>query len=191
MLRRCYCSLPIATFLFAFTVLGCTSTRTLTMNSPEPFERLNGVAADKDAVVELSDGTELPVRALRAASDSVSWINPKTDAVVQVPVKEVVAVRLVRRGKGSLQGLGIGVATGAVIGALLSLGCDDIVDMNPADCRAVVVPSMGVAVGLLGSVFGALRGNREVFRFQEAPDTMRPTEEQPLVVSQQALRRVR
>ena len=147
------------------------------------FSRINRLARRKQVLLTLADGRALKVSSLQATPDSTSWFNKDTDRFETVATAEIQEIRFVKRGKGALQGLGLGLLTGAVLGAIVARGevtvngatdeqlCGE--EGDPFLCYYAVTTKAALAVSmvglgsLLGPIVGAVLGSKEVYRFNQ------------------------
>ena len=149
------------TLLLVLIVLGgCRHTRSL-----DPT-RLNARATRQPAALVLTDGQRLEARALHVAPDVTTWLDPATGAARSVPTSELASATVVDRSRGTLEGLGIGLATGAVLGtgagALWEFGRNGLSrDSNSAGAWGAAVGG-GIGGGL-GALIGRRRGSRWVY----------------------------
>ena len=145
---------------------GCTHTRTLDPAAPSGFAGLNARAHDA-ATVCLADGRRFAVRSVHVAPDVTTGLSVDTGRAVAVPTDSVASVTFRSRGRGLVQGLGIGLAAGAggaAVGALLSRG--NAVDAGwgaSVGGLVVAVPALTV-----GGVAGWVQGSDRVYLAPQA-----------------------
>ena len=112
-------------------------------------QEVNKRAAKSRATVTITHG-QRKAKTLRLASDSTSWIDPKTEAIISVASSEIIDVRFKNHGKGALKGVETGI--------------DAIIVETPDDDHLVLVV---FALALLMPVFaivGAVGGPTDVYR---------------------------
>ncbi len=151
MLRACLIVIAAA------LLTGCTHTRTFDAYSQETRETGNKRAERATSTVVLLSGEQVRARSLHVAPDVTTWVDPKNGEVRSVPTAEVASVRFTSRGRGVLDGLGIGFAVGIGIGALLGAADSGIfTPANGALFGAIFfsVPGTGIG-GLVGLAVGS------------------------------------
>lgn len=145
---------------------GCTHTRGL---EGQPWSQINAQAGRSEATVELASGERVAARSLHLAPDVATWVDPASGDLRSVPTADVVAVRFADRQRGALEGAGIGLAAGAIVGgtvggfaALREAGYFPR-EGNPDDTAVLVGAGAGGLVGAaLGSLLGAARRSHVV-----------------------------
>lgn len=150
---------------------GCTHTRVLTADSPDALAEINQRGERSTASVTLITGETVSARSLHFAPDLVTWIDPQTGATTSSHTSDVGSVRFMSRGRGALEGLGVGFLTGAVVGGLVfflaeSGGADCqscILDFSPGEAALLGIIVIGVPGAAVGGLVGAGRGSRRVF----------------------------
>ena len=151
------------------TLMGCAHNYTVRPTEPEDYTSLNQRALQKQAIVTLMDGRTVPADKLRFAPDSTSWIDPNTRKVMTVRTTGVSNIRFVRRGKGALQGFGIGLLGGAVGGAIIGIAISDEsadAPFTPGAAPFTVGIFFGGVGGLIGIPIGAAIGSKDVYHIQ-------------------------
>ena len=110
------------TFLLSIVcLLGCTSTHRLRSAHEEDYVSLNNRAVWQHALVTLVDDHKIRVENLRMTSDSTYWMDRQmkqqtSPTYIAGATSQIKEVRLIRRGRGAVDGIGLGL-TGALIGA--------------------------------------------------------------------------
>ena len=151
-------------FLILATILtGCTHSHIVRPSESKSYVSLNKRGLRQQATITLVKGRKLKGDKLRFAPDSTSWVDPHTQSVIAVPTAEVTHILFVRRGKGALEGLGLGFLTGALFGVPFALaGWIDIV--------LFLGPYVGALGGLIGLPVGIAVGSQEIYRIEhESP----------------------
>lgn len=169
----CIRLLLLATLLLA---TGCTHQQPLRLDEVGRLARFNAQATEQIAVVTLSDGETHSARSLQVTPDLTSWIDPGSNAVMSVPTHDVADVRLRDRGKGALDGLGLGVVIGGLTGAVIGLASgDDDPDLLFAFKASEKAMVGGIGLGLLGGivglVVGGVAGSEEVYQIDRGPQS--------------------
>lgn len=137
------------------------------------FDDINKAAAGKLASMTLTNGQVLSGKGLQMAMDSTFWLDKATGRKQSIATSEIGKVVIKKRGRGALEGLGIGILTGAVTGALIGFASGD------DDPKTVFLPLtaeekalgggivLGGAGGLLGLPIGAAVGSKDKFVLHE------------------------
>ncbi len=165
----------VAVLALSVAAVGCTNTTVMNPSNFVACARLNKGADGRKTTLSLLDGREVNTDGLLLAPDSTSWFDARTDELRTVPTAEVVEVRFVKRGKGALEGLGIGLLTGALTGAVLGLADGDDppgwFSMTAEQKAGLGAIGLGGLGGLIGPVVGAGVGHRDIYRFEARPDS--------------------
>jgi hypothetical protein len=151
-----------APLLLAACLIACTHER--------PISQIHDVTG-KWVIVETTNHEKVEAVAI-AASDGVTFTNDR----VMLGPSEVASVTEVRRGRGALEGAGIGFLTGATIGAVIGFadGDDECDDSGGQWCILVFTATEkailgGIFIGgigtIVGVVFGAAMGSKFVYSY--------------------------
>ena len=134
------------------------------------YAKLNRLARGKVATVLLADGRELKVGTLQVTPDSTSWLDPETGRFESVATAEIQEMRFVRHGKGALEGLGMGLLVGAVVGGALgaSARCEGWCFVSQGELALIGGAVLGGIGALVGAPIGAAVGSKEIFHFGSA-----------------------
>jgi hypothetical protein len=155
----------------ALALAGCTHHRPLDTASPESRTHVNTRAEGESALVTLHDGEEVRARSLHVAPDVTTWLDPETGEMRSIPTNDLVSVRFTDRGRGVLEGIGLGTAIGFAFGvgvgagAYLGLGGNDgvgIIQVSPAGGVLIVGAGFGLIGLFIGGVAGVDRGSYTV-----------------------------
>jgi hypothetical protein len=162
-MKRC----PLA--IVALASAGCWSTTTGSTADPGVQRWL----ADNDAsemIAETTDrGPEQPGVVVQAPSPTEISFRTKSGAVV--PIGQVRRLTVVSHGRGALEGAGIGVVTGALLGGLYGMSrglssyersMDCTIICNNSDAAEWGALMFGVLGLISGTLVGALAGHRDV-----------------------------
>lgn len=162
-------------------ISGCTHTRVL---PPDARAEINQRGQQSTATLKLNTGERITTRSLHFAPDVVSWVDPVTGRAASRTVTEIVSVQFTKRGRGALQGLGIGLVAGVLIGAVVFVidehntdPCTEFcffLDPSPGEAAVIGAVLVGVPSALLGAAIGGARGSREVFLVAPHPIEIRP-----------------
>ena len=148
---------------------ACTHTRTVEVASPEAQRAINVRVERRTARVALAGGSAVSVRALHVAPDVTTWIDPATGKTGSAPTAEVVSVQFTNRGRGLLEGLGLGLVVGAGGGALVGLATYEeprpgelCIFCSRSDSALLGAVFFGMVGTGLGGLIGLARGSRIV-----------------------------
>jgi len=153
---------------------GCTHQRAVTLTEAESVRSLNQRAGQHAVTVELADGAVYYGRAFQMAADSTSWLMRDSHEVKSVATKDVVAVEIRNSGRGALEGLAAGAIAGSLVGVALGLiagddpACDNTwfcISLSAEEKAQISGVLLGTVSGLGGLIRGAIRGSRDVYRF--------------------------
>ena len=163
----------------ALVLTGCSTLRRADSAAVIQFSEINKQAQRARARVILTDGQQYRAFQLQVTMDSTSWFDPKTGRVRSVATGAISEITFIRKGRGALQGLGIGLVVGALSGAFLGLVHGDdppcgeswICFRFTAQQKAMIgAVSLGSLGGAVGSLTGAILGSKNRYRFgQRAP----------------------
>jgi hypothetical protein len=147
--------------LAALVLAGCTHHRPLDAASPESRSHVNARAEGEYALVTLHGGEEAPARGLHVAPDVTTWLDSDTGEARSVPTTSLASVRFTDRGRGVLEGIGLGTAIGFAFGTVAGTLDDSggIVQFSPL----LIGAGYGMAGFLVGIAVGAERGSRTVY----------------------------
>jgi hypothetical protein len=107
--------------LVLFAITGCSSTRIA--STGDDLGTVNLLAERRVAHVTLAGGEIVRARALLIEADSVSWVDARTGEFRTAATPQVREVRFTSRGRGALEGAGLGAAIGGgALGGLFTLG---------------------------------------------------------------------
>jgi hypothetical protein len=159
----------------ALALAGCTHSRPLEPASPESRTHVNARAEGESALVTLHDGEEAHARSLHVAPDVTTWLDPDTGEMRSVPTSDLAFVRFTDRGRGVLEGTGIGTAIGFAFGVGVGAGAylgleenDDgsnlgFIQVSPAGGVLIVGAGFGLIGLLIGGIAGVDRGSYTVY----------------------------
>jgi hypothetical protein len=172
--------------LLALMLNHCTSRRLINPADPESagWQELN--KNQGKAQVTLNDNRKISAIRLHVRADSTAWVNVMNDQSQTVATTEIKMIRFKKSGRGTLQGLGIGILTGAALGAIIGFaagddppckpvsndflgigqGLCDAFRMSAAEKAAAGAIIGGAAGALVGVTTGALVGSKDKYRFQ-------------------------
>ncbi|MGB3544836.1 hypothetical protein [Rubrivirga sp.] len=99
---------PLALILL-LVASGCVQTSALDLESAPLRSDINDRAALETTLVTLAWGETVRARLFHIAPDVATWLDPKTRRFRSVPASDVARVRFVHRGRGALEGGGLGL----------------------------------------------------------------------------------
>ena len=153
---------------------GCTHVRPAPLASGDGRSEVNDRARTAEAVVVVADGERARARALHLAPDLATWTDPETGSVRSAPTGDLVSVRFVDRGRGGVEGAGLGLLAGAgvglVLGTLVAVTDESGPILTPAEGVAFSALGFGLVGAGVGAVGGFDRGSQTVYRTAPAPD---------------------
>ena len=157
---------------------GCTTTYHVDDPDRDFAALLNERGMRAKGRVHLSDGSSPSARGLRLEADTLFYAEPQRRGVPQRDTRvlrsDVDVVQFVSRGKGALEGLGIGIAAGAVFGFVTGAleAHDDCLSFLDFSCGSPTNVGLGYAAifgtigALVGPVVGLILGKKTKFKFQ-------------------------
>ena len=131
---------------------------------PRTLEAASSSVEGRSGEIRLFDGLTVLGRGIQVSPASVSWTNAETGSMESVPTTEVVEIRVPRRGRGLLGGLGRGCLMGGSIGAVVGAvagsggGCVNELATSDKECALLVGLAGGILGGTAGGLVGAVRG---------------------------------
>jgi hypothetical protein len=144
-------------FVLIVPLAGCNSTQMVREGFTDQLAEINAQGTRQTALVTLSDGQQVRATALRVSPDSTSWVYSASGHAARVPTTDVIRVEFTSRGRGALEGAGVGLAVGA-----LSSGIAMAVSWEP--CRStgmfscIMHPSSAGEAAMTGAVVGGVGG---------------------------------
>lgn len=149
-------------------VSNCTHIR-----RPFLFDDINKAGIGKKVGITLTNGCVFNGKSIQITHDSTSWLDSNTKNTQSIATSQIKSTVLKKSGRGALEGLGLGILSGAITGALIGFvsGDDDpqtVFLPYTAEEKAVgygVV--LGAAGGLLGLPIGAAVGSKDKFLFED------------------------
>jgi hypothetical protein len=162
-----------ATLALFVATAGCTHRHAL----PPP-----GDLARESVVVRLADGRQVPAQGI-TAPDAVRFRLDDGRVLTAAEVTEVVQVK---RWRGAAEGLGLGIASGVVLGGLtgLSMGSDPHCSgrgygpcwsFSAGEKAFYLGALLGVAGGILGTLAGVATGSTDVYGDPSYSSDMQPS----------------
>lgn len=116
------------------------------------------------------DGRALGARNVIASSDSTLFLDPTTAAVRTVSTRTIKKVIFTNRGKGFLEGFGVGAAVGTVVTLVFYAIFGDQIELDPGGVVAVGVAG-ALAGGAIGGITGLIIGHTNEYSFVTSADS--------------------
>ena len=155
----------ILLFIVAVSLTACVNYQTLHLNgSNNELKDLNALAQDHAAYIILTNGQSIKAKELKLTSDSLYYSYYKRSNRRSVAVSEVQEIRFVNRGRGAMQGAGIGLLIGAVGGATLGYSSDGDNYYSAKDMALILGVLGGTSGGFLGIITGSLNGRQNRYK---------------------------
>jgi len=153
----------------AIITSGCTHLRTF-----KTYDDINTVSKDRKGQVILVDGRAYDGRDFHLADDSTHWRDLNTNKAQSISTSQIREISIKKSGRGAWEGFGLGLASGAALGAVIGLGSGS----DPEDASLVFGASagekalgygivFGAGGGLVGLAAGASTGSKDKFVLQE------------------------
>ena len=101
----------------AIALSSCGTTRVINQSTPAELSKIS-LAQNHKAEVTMVDGRRFVVSQLQIKPDSTRWLDGKQ--FVAVATADIKAITQIQRGKGALQGLGIGLGVGMFVGGIIA-----------------------------------------------------------------------
>ncbi len=147
---------------------ACTHVRTA--NSDDRYAEINQRSEREPVTVWLTNGVRFRTERLHIASDVTTWYEYGTVEVQRFPTDEIARVEFKSRGRGALEGLGIGLVVGAITGFAFDFASgqqdeENIIQVDDLEEDVAIVlgvlwSSLG---GLIGLPIGAVVGSKDVY----------------------------
>ncbi|MGH7456723.1 MAG: hypothetical protein ACRENG_35570 [bacterium] len=167
---------------------GCTSSRLINPRNSADLAKIS-IKPDQKVRVTMSNGHWFIGSNLQVTPDSTRFfVGRQFLSVANSEVKEITHVR---RGKGALQGLGLGLLTGTAVGGIIGIAaykpCDNcFIDFGPG-FSLMAGSALGILLGgPFGALIGADIGSKSKYQFQESIEPA--TVQKPLAPTTENLR---
>lgn len=151
--------------LLGTVLAGCIHTQSLHVSSPAERAAFNARAEGTEARIALVDGTTSTGHSVRVAPDVTRWTDPQTGPR-SAPTSEIASIRYVDRGRGALEGAGLGFVGGGLFGGLV--GTDGGAEPDEMELFTVTPEQILLGFAIVGTVIGTFvgmaRGSRIVYR---------------------------
>lgn len=160
----------LAAALILLASTGCRQTEVITSDRSTAARTVVEESRDREAEIHLTTGDVVEARRITVARDSIRWRQAESGTRQAAPPQCVASIRFTRHGLGTLEGFGLGVVSGLGGGGLTILGlsaADRCEGLAALACVLLGITITGVGI-LGGTVIGAARGHRDVYRFPES-----------------------
>lgn len=152
------------TMVLASLLCGCSTTYTIvepSIGNPYTKAQFTDQILDNEVTVEFRNGEEADAVLFQLGDDSCTWIDPNTSLSRVVRTKDVQAVVKRNHLLGALEGFGIGLFGGSIVG-----GVGVAIQGNSQDdFAAVAVVGVAFIATVVGTVYGALSGHKYYYEF--------------------------
>lgn len=146
---------------FVMSFSGCLSSYVVS-DKPDSlsysYEDANQYLKGKDATVALLNGQELEVSNAVLSSDSIRFVTQSSGKHTSVVMPQIAKIEVTDKGRGTIEGLEVGAATGAAFGASVILGYHmHSTDTDPFITEHYLI--LGGVGAVVGGLFGTLAGS--------------------------------
>jgi hypothetical protein len=160
-------------FALALCACGCSSSYSVRVAGKPDAEysylEMNQVLQGENVTIELKNEGELSAEDVTISNDSIAWVDRGTEAASRASIREIRTIVLKSHGTGALEGLGLGLAGGGALGALvgqISVG-------NGGEWGTGAGAAMGLILGggtgiVVGAITGAIVGHSDNYEFPAA-----------------------
>ena len=158
----------ICAFLVLILATSCTRVHNLELTQPEELEQLEQLSRRHPCTVRSIDGTKYKARFLLVDQDSTSWTHLESRTTQRIATHQIREIRFVRRGKGLVEGLGLGFITGACMGGAIGVmmgSSDDSAATPPHEDFLFGAAALGIPMALIGGIIGPLSGSKDLYYF--------------------------
>lgn len=156
----------------AFVFSGCTTSSIVLPQVPGERSTLNESLKGSSVTIAFTDGAEVDGTNFFLDADSTRWINSSFRSAVRVLTDSIRSVRVRSSTLGTAEGLGIGLAGGLILSAILWPHPDHSGSPSP-NPQAILALAMTPLGGLTGLYYGAELGHTFVYSMQRLPDSIR------------------
>lgn len=156
---------PVLLATLVLLATGCSTTHRVSHDPSNGYGKVTNAAAGETARIHLRDGRTTKLDNLYVDADSTTGVTPQGTKRA-FPTSAVREIEIVNRGKGILQGAGIGaipLAIGGLLGASTASGGPNDLPLVPIAIAFLSLPGTFV-----GGIIGGIRGARETYRFSNA-----------------------
>lgn len=165
-------STRLVVMLFATLLCGCSSVEMVkTQDEDDSIRKVNRAIRGQVVRLELNDGETMNVTSAYVASDSVTWIDRRTNTLRGEPTSNVREVSVRKAGRGAIGGLVVGAVAGAAFGGIRAAveGDDPVEDplaISRGEKLRVYPVAHAVYASLITTPIGAIIGTRKTYRFE-------------------------
>ncbi|UCG52447.1 MAG: hypothetical protein JSW58_02540 [Candidatus Latescibacterota bacterium] len=151
-------------------LLGCSHPHYIASIDSDERQSLEQLASKGSCAVVLVDGTKYKAANLTIGPDSTTWVSKETGERVGVATSDIEKIVFVSRGRGAAEGVLVGFAAGASLGAFLGLlsgeDCEEVSGEICISRQAAVmigIVALGLPVALVGAMVGASHGSKDLY----------------------------
>ncbi len=128
-----------------------------------------------EAKIILKNGQDYTGSFLNFSQDSLSWKTSENETK-SLPYSEIKSITFRKRGKGALEGLGMGLLLGGIFGGVIGYSSGDdpgsgILALKRKDKVILYAIFWGGISGLGGLIVGSLEGSTEKYILKIEPDS--------------------
>lgn len=163
-------------YTLSLLITGCTHTCKYST-----LGELNSKIKDKEAIIVLKDEQELIGKDIKISPDSTFWIDQDTENNKSMITSDISSIITKNRGQGAIEGLGLGILCGGVIGAAIGYGSgddpyqwDQPIRFTAEDKALILGVGLGGIAGLLGMLSGAAAGSNDKFIINKQYEKIKP-----------------
>lgn len=151
---------------------GCSSVETIrTEGDAQSIRKMNRDLRGQVVRMELHSGETMHVTSLYVESDSVTWIDGRSNTLRSERTVNIRELSVRKAGKGALVGLAAGVVVGAGIGVVRAVAEGDDPASDPIGATReekvrIYPPAHAVYTSLISTPIGAALGSKKSYRFE-------------------------
>ena len=154
----------------AIITSGCTHLRTF-----KTYDDINTVSKDRKGQITLVNGRGYAGRDFHLAEDSTHWRDLSTNKAQSISTSQIREISVKNKGRGAWEGFGLGLASGAALGAVIGLGSGSDPEsggfgppsFSAGDKALGYGIVFGGGAGLLGIPIGSSTGSKDKFVLQQ------------------------
>lgn len=149
----------------ALFIVGCAHTHRLSQPpTAVDFDEFNKIAKGRKGQIVLLDGRKFSGYDIRVAPSTTSWRDSARTITKNIPTSEINKIQFGNRGRGALEGFGVGVLIGGASAILLGLTSGGGEEFSPITTGVILAIYIGMPAGaVLGTIIGTSVGSKDVF----------------------------
>ncbi len=159
-------------FLFVIIYSGCSHVHILKTGPEGSAQFPDEINHKKTTLTLRGTGDFTDVRLIRMTPDSTFW-KLTNGQILKASSGEIAQIQFVNRGRGALEGLGIGVLVGGITGAVIGLASgndnEGFIRFSAGAKALMGAVFFGALGGLIGTPIGAAAGSRDIYHFENRP----------------------